>query len=232
VNLITVGGAPAEVVEFNTPLDSRERITSASAWVADHVNVARRLSLDFGLLADFSRGGTPEQSSPFGFYTPARQSAAQPDLIAWNSAAPRAGLAWQAAAHARTGTLRGMFFRSYAPLAGRYLDYGNPNSLGGNVYQWSDANGDGWFEPNERGALLARFGGPYSTISPALRRPYADEWNVGAEMPLPLATARFHPPFSPRREGPHCRYQYRSHWAGLHASDYRRSGARWRRRHL
>jgi hypothetical protein len=81
-----------------------------------------------------------------------------------------------------------MYFRSYAPLAGRYLDYGNPNSLGGSVYQWSDANGDGWFEPNEQGAPLARFGGPYSSISPALRRPYADEWNVGAEMPLPLST--------------------------------------------
>jgi hypothetical protein len=187
VNLITVAGAPAEVVVFDTPLDSRERITAATVWATDHVSVARRLSLDIGLTADFSRGGTPAQSSPFGFYTPARESAAQADLIAWNSVSPRAGVAWQPP-RTRGLVLRGMFFRSYAPLAGRYLDYGNPNSLGGNVYQWSDANGDGWFEPNERGAALARFGGPYSSISPALRRPYADEWNVGAEMPLPLST--------------------------------------------
>jgi hypothetical protein len=185
VNLVTADGAPAEVVVFNTPLDSRESITSATAWVTDHVNPAPRLTLDLGLLADFSRGGIPTQSSPAGFYTPARQVAAQPDLIAWNSVSPRAGLAWQPP-QTHGLVLRGAFSRSYAPLAGRYLDYGNPNSLGGNVYQWSDANGDGWFEPNEQGALLARFGGPYSSISPSLRRPYADEWNVGAEMPLPL----------------------------------------------
>lgn len=187
LNLITVAGAPAEVVEFNTPLDSRERITSASAWVTDHVSLARRLTVDLGAMADFSRGGIPAQSSPFGFYTPVRQVAAQPDLIAWNSLSPRAGLAWQVP-HARGLVLRGAFFRLYAPLAGRYLDYGNPNSLGGNVYSWSDANGDGWFEPGEQGTLLARFGGPYSSISPSLRRPCADEWNLGAEMPLPLST--------------------------------------------
>ena len=187
VNLITDDGAPAEVVVFNTPLDSRDRIATATAWAADRVGIGRRLTFDLGVLADFSRGGIPSQSSPAGFYTPARQIAAQPDLIAWNSVSPRAGLAWQPP-HTHGLVLRGAFFRTYAPLAGRYLDYGNPNSLGGNVYQWSDANGDGWFEPNEQGALLARFGGPYSSISPSLRRPYADEWNVGAEMPLPFAT--------------------------------------------
>ncbi len=187
LNLIRADGLPAEVVEFDTPLDSRERITSASVWATDHMNPVRRLTLDLGLMADFSRGGVPAQSSPFGIYTPARQVAAQSNLIAWNSVSPRAGLAWQVP-HAHGLVMRGAFFRLYAPLAGRYLDYGNPNSLGGNVYQWNDLNGDGWFEPGEQGALLARFGGPYSSISPSLRRPYADEWNLGAEMPLPLST--------------------------------------------
>ena len=187
LNLIRADGLPAEVVEFDTPLDSRERITSASVWATDHMNPVRRLTLDLGLMADFSRGGVPAQSSPFGIYTPARQVAAQSNLIAWNSVSPRAGLAWQVP-HAHGLVMRGAFFRLYAPLAGRYLDYGNPNSLGGSVYQWNDLNGDGWFEPGEQGALLARFGGPYSSISPSLRRPYADEWNLGAEMPLPLST--------------------------------------------
>ena len=187
LNLITADGLPAEVVEFNTPLDSRERIAGASVWATDHMNPVRRLTLDLGLMADFSRGGVPAQSSPFGIYTPARQVAAQSNLIAWNSVSPRAGLAWQVP-HAHGLVMRGAFFRLYAPLAGRYLDYGNPNSLGGSVYQWNDLNGDGWFEPGEQGALLARFGGPYSSISPTLRRPYADEWNLGAEMPLPLST--------------------------------------------
>jgi len=187
LNLITVAGAPAEVVEFNTPLDSREHISSATTSATDHVDLAPRLTLDLGLMADFSRGGLPAQSSPLGFYTPARQFAASPNLIAWNSVSPRAGFAWQVP-HAQGVVFRAAYFRLYAPLAGRYLDYGNPNSLGGSVYQWNDRNGDGWFEPGEQGTLLARFGGPYSSISPSLRRPYADEFNVGAQMPLPFST--------------------------------------------
>jgi hypothetical protein len=76
----------------------------------------------------------------------------------------------------------------YAPLAGRYLDYGNLNSLGGSEYQWLDRNSDGWFQPGEQGDLLRHFGGPYSSISASLHRPRADELNVGADMALPQRT--------------------------------------------
>ena len=86
--------------------------------------------------------------------------------------------------HIERLVLRGGYFRLYSPLAGRYLDFGNPNSLNGNVYQWIDRNSDGKFEPGEEGALLTRFGGAYSSISPSLRRPYADEFNLGAEFAL------------------------------------------------
>lgn len=84
--------------------------------------------------------------------------------------------------HAHGLLARVGYFRLYTPLAGRYLDFGNPNSLGGNQYQWNDLNGDGLFEPGEQGMLLLRFGGPYSSISTSLRRPYADELNVGFEI--------------------------------------------------
>jgi hypothetical protein len=47
-------------------------------------------------------------------------------------------------------------------------------------------NGDGGFQPAEQGALLSRFGGPYSSVSPSLRQPYADEFNVGAAVSLPF----------------------------------------------
>jgi hypothetical protein len=78
--------------------------------------------------------------------------------------------------------LRGSYFRVYVPLAGRYLDFGNPASLGGSEFQWIDKNSDGIFEPGELGPLVLRFGGPFSSISPALARPYADEFDIGAEM--------------------------------------------------
>jgi hypothetical protein len=183
LNLITANGAPAYAMEFNTPLNSRELVRSVSGYFADHVSLTPALSLDLGALADFSRGSLPGQSSPAGAFTSARTFAAQPDLIAWNNLSPRAGFAWLVP-HSHGLTLRGTYFRLYVPLAGRYLDFGNPNSLGGSAYQWNAPNAEGPFLPSEQGTLLLRFGGPYSSISPTLRRPYSDEFNIGAEFPL------------------------------------------------
>jgi len=183
MNLITANAAPAFVMEFNTPLDSRELVRSFSGYVADHVNLTPSVSLDLGAFADFSRGSLPAQSSPAGPFAPARTFAAQPDLIVWNNLSPRAGFAWHVP-HLHSLVLRGTYFRLYTPLAGRYLDFGNPNSLGGSAYQWIASNSNGPFQPSEQGSLLLRFGGPYSSISPWLRRPYSDEFDIGAAFPV------------------------------------------------
>ncbi|MGD0775978.1 MAG: hypothetical protein ABSC05_24440 [Candidatus Solibacter sp.] len=192
MNLITANGVPAFVVEFNTPLDSRELVRSFSSFVADHVSLTPSVSLDLGAFADFSRGSLPAQSSPPGAFAPARTFAPQPDLIVWNSLSPRAGAAWQVP-HSHGLVLRGTYFRLYAPLPGRYLDFGNPNSLGGSAYQWIASNSSDSFQPGEQGSLLLRFGGPYSSISPSLHRPYSDEFDIGAEFPLaPRSVASIH----------------------------------------
>ncbi len=183
LNLITADGAPAFAVEYNTPLDSRERVHAISTYFADHMVLGEGLSADLGVLVDFSRGSLPTQSSPAGGVTGARSYSAFGDSISWNSVSPRAGLAWQIP-HAHGFVVRGTYLRSYSPLAGRYLDYADPNSLGGNVYQWTDRNQDGWFQPDERGELLLRFGGPYSSISPSLQRPYTDEFDVSGQLAL------------------------------------------------
>lgn len=181
MNLITANGVPAYVVELNTPLDSASRVRAGSVYLADHWSLARWFTIDSGAFADFSRGSIPAQSSGVGIFSPARNFRAQPDLISWNSISPRVGFSWQIP-HASRLVARGMYFRLYAPLSGHDLDFGNPNSLGGQQYQWIDRNGDGIFEPGEAGPLLMRFGGPYSSISPSLGRPYSDEFNVGAEL--------------------------------------------------
>jgi hypothetical protein len=181
VNLVTVSNSAAFVVEFNTPLVTRETVRSSSFSITDHATFARGLSFDLGAFADFSRGSLPAQSSPAGTFAPDRMFAAQADLIAWNSISPRVGFAWLIP-RSHGLLIRGGYLRLYAPLAGRDLDFGNPNSLGGSQYQWNDLNSNGQFEPGEQGSLLLRFGGPYSSISPSLRRPYADQFNVGVEL--------------------------------------------------
>jgi hypothetical protein len=155
MNLVTANRLPAFRVEFNTPLDSHDVVRSFSSYFADHVSLTPSLSLDLAAFADFSRGSLPAQSSPAGAFTPARTFGAQPDLIVWNSLSPRAGFAWQVP-YSHGLVLRGMYFRLYPPLAGRYLDFGNPNSLGGSAYQWIAPNSNGPFQPGEQGSLLVR----------------------------------------------------------------------------
>jgi hypothetical protein len=171
MNLVTAGGAPAFVMEFNTPADSRERIRTHSSGVADHMILAPSFTADLGMLADFSRGS----------------AAARPDVIAWNTVSPRAGVAFMPP-HLHGLILRGSYFRVYVPLAGRYLDFGNPDSLGGGMYQWLGTDAAAPFQPQDVGNLLVRFGGPYSSIASGLRRPYAGEFDLGAGLPLARRT--------------------------------------------
>ena len=166
LNLITASGAPAFVVVLNTPQDSRQGVTNLSAHARDAITLQPWLTLDLAVVADLARGGA----------------------IAWNSVSPRAGFALTPGGFRRL-TLRASYARLYAPLAGRYLDFGDPNSLGGLEYQWIDGNHDGRYQPGEMGPLLMRFGGPYSSIDAALRPPHADEFNLGAGISLPWKTS-------------------------------------------
>jgi hypothetical protein len=175
-NLITAAGSPDSVVEFDAPADSRERIQQFSLYARDVVQFVDWLSIDLGLLADFSRGSIPYSGR----------------LIAWNSLSAHAAFA-MVLPDLQWLIVRGGYSRRYAPLAGHYLDFGDPHALSGAEYQWRDLNGDGTFEAGEQGSLLRRFGGQYSSISPSVGRPYGDEINVDIEARLPAqSVARLH----------------------------------------
>jgi hypothetical protein len=186
--LITASGVPADVVELNAPLDSKGHVTSTRVYFQDSLRLASSFAVNVGVTADFSRGSLPAQSSPDGIYFAQRRFQASGDLMSWDTASPVVGFAFNVPGLTSL-TLRGTYNRMYAPLAARYLDYGNPNSISGSVYQWVDGNGDGQFQPNERGMLLRRFGGNVSSIDTSLHRPYADEFKVAAEVALPWRTS-------------------------------------------
>ena len=187
-NVITADGAAAFIVEFNTPVNSTARVSALAWYAADHITLQRSLSLDIAAVADLWRGSLPAQSSPAGSYAPTRNFAARNDLVNWKSLSPRAGFAWQVPGlHALT--LRGAYSRRYAPMAGRYLDFGNPNSLAGSVYKWITPDLDSPFQASQRGELVLRFGGPYSSISPGLARPYTDKFDLGAELRIGRSSA-------------------------------------------
>ncbi len=159
-DVITENGIPAYRIQLNTPPDSRERVQGFAPYARDKIAVTPWMTIDLALVLDLARGWVPRQSGP--------------DLIAWNSASPRAGLALSPPQFRRL-TLRGSYARLDSALAGRYLDFGNANSLGGEEYLAD--------------AVVATFGGQYSQIDSHLKRPYADEFNVAAEARLPLESS-------------------------------------------
>ncbi|MBV9502446.1 MAG: carboxypeptidase regulatory-like domain-containing protein [Acidobacteriaceae bacterium] len=177
LDLITAAGVPAYAVELNTPVDSNGRVESFSIFARDQIRPARWLSMDLGVIGEFSRGSLPPQESPAGAFAPARNFAGQVNVIAWNTASPHTGFTLAVPGFERL-SIGGTYSRFYAPLAARYLDFANPNSLSGLVFSWNDINGDRVFQPGEFGSLLRRFGGAYSNVSPSLHSPHADEFDV------------------------------------------------------
>jgi hypothetical protein len=172
MNLITANGAPAFVVDFNTPAASSSTIRTLSGYIDDTMTLGAGFTVDLSLLAERSTGSVEGVAGT---------------LIAWNSLSPRAAVAWSLLHRI---TLRAGWSRLESPLAGHYLDYGNPNALSGEEYQWNDTNGNGWFDPGERGNLIMRFGGAYSSISRDLRQPYANHIDAGLSIRLaPETTA-------------------------------------------
>jgi hypothetical protein len=172
---VFAGGASAHTVHLNTPLDSRGRPAEITVSVAGTGPLGHWLSLSGGADFVFARGTLPPQSSPPGSFASAREFPRGQTVISWRDAVPWTAIRL-APPFARRLSLTGHYRRTLKPLAGRYLDYANPNSLSGEEY-------------SPEGFLLRRFGGAYSAIDPALARPYSDEFSASLDAELPRALA-------------------------------------------
>ena len=177
----TVDGQPDSAILLHTPRTTFADVGHLTFSADDQIRLGKRVSLDLGLSFVAWNGSLPAQGPP----TDGRefQFPAQPNLIAWRNAAPRAAIAWQPSG-ATPLVIRAGYLRFFYPLAARYFDYGNPNGLSGDEYRWVDANQDGQFFYDETTVLLRRFGGAVSTIDPNLKPPHEDEFFASAEWKL------------------------------------------------
>ncbi|MBZ5676798.1 MAG: hypothetical protein LAP61_21360 [Acidobacteriia bacterium] len=177
----TVDGQPDTVTLLHSPRTTFADVGHFTFSTDDQIRLGQSVNLDLGLTFAASNGSLPAQGPP----TDGRQFQfpAQSNLITWRNAAPRAAIAWQPS----SGTplvIRAGYSRFFYPLAGRYLDYGNPNGLSGDEYRWIDANQDGQFFYDEATTLLRRFGGAVSMIDPNLQPPHDDQFFASAEWKL------------------------------------------------
>ncbi len=160
-----VAGIPARVWVPQLPAApvSGRHVNDLTAYASDLVQIASRLTFEAGLRADLTTGS----------------ASTRPGGVSWKTLAPRVSIRWAP----DVVTLYAAYSRYYAPLSLDWLAFGDPGSPTSDVFRWTDANGDGRFEPGEQGPLVAVAGWGQGTgsIDPALRAPQADEVTFGAE---------------------------------------------------
>ncbi len=183
VNIITSGGAPFLAQLLNTPVSNKQNVRGLGLFVHDEVGLGAYLSGSFGLRYDDWRGSLPAQSSPDGTFAPAREFAADGDVIGWRSLAPRAALLFDTFGDGRL-VFVGAFSQYVHQLATSTLSFANPNSLGVRLVPWNDLNGDGQFQAGEGGATMNVAGGPIGQVDPELRAPLTREFRLGLEYAL------------------------------------------------
>lgn len=164
----TVGGLPARVWDYGwAGPTSTWRGSEIAAYAADQFRY-RQLSVDAGLRYESSRA----------------TAAGSEGQIEWTGVTPRLVARLRPFPEERPNFV---LLAGYAQYLNRLplnlLAYGDPAAAQGVVYRWLDGNGDGVFQPAERGALVARVGpgGPFASIDAGLKPPRSKEVFLGFE---------------------------------------------------
>ncbi len=164
----TVGGVPARLWNYGWagPV-SKWRGSELSVYATDHVRYGV-LSVDAGLRYETSRA----------------TAAGSDGRIGWTGLSPRFFARVRPLPHERPNlVLLAGYAWYYNRLPLQLLAYGDPAAAQGRVFQWLDRNGDGRFQPGERGAMISRVGpgGSFSSIDPGLKPPLTKEFFLGFE---------------------------------------------------
>ncbi|MCG6923596.1 MAG: TonB-dependent receptor [Acidobacteria bacterium] len=149
--------------------DSRRHLLDLAAWAADRLTWGDRLSVEAGVRLERTTGAA---------------TGAGPG-VSWTSLLPRLSARWRLTEAGRLTAFAGWGEYRHRLLL-EHLAFGDPNGSWASVYGWTDANGDGLYEPAERGTLIARVGpgaaeGSLTSLDPGLRPPRTREVVGGIE---------------------------------------------------
>jgi hypothetical protein len=164
-----VNGNPARVWDYTTSGRAfQARQLTLAAYVGDTMTINPRLIVDGGLRFEMVRGSAE----------------GNPQNVSWYDWFPSAGVRWEFTTAKHIATL--VRFERYGhrlPLGD--LAYGDSSAPTASVYQWTATSADP--AVSQRGALVSRVGPgtggdpSFSTLDPALQRPYVNELMFGFE---------------------------------------------------
>jgi hypothetical protein len=173
-------GAADEVRLRNTPLISKEALNQIGFFVDDIVTLNPRTTLKLGLRYDAYEGYLPEQNSEAGTWVPARTFPERRNILDVGSIAPRLGLVYSLEENGRSA-LKASWGRYYHQFATGFPNFANQNGSLFDTYDWTDLNGDRFFQNGEQGPILSRGIAAQNLVDPDFIHPHTDEFTVGVE---------------------------------------------------
>jgi hypothetical protein len=165
-----VDARPARVWEYEWGgPESHRHVLDLAAWAAEHLTWGDRLEVEAGVRLERTTG-TAEGGA---------------QGVSGTAVLPRLAARLRLTDAGRL-TLFGGWGEYRHRLLLEDLAFGDPSGPYASVYGWSDTNGDGLYDPGERGKLVARAGpgaaeGSLSRVDPKLRSPRTREVVGGIE---------------------------------------------------
>jgi hypothetical protein len=168
VNGVTLSHQPAEIRAFNFPVFPSNRENSISAYLNDHWQVNRRVTVNLGVRLDHDHAWVPEQTKSQGQFGNAG-TYPRFDANTWTDIAPRTGVAWDITGDAKT-VVKGTWGVYNNGMADTFAQTFNQNAVGYVDYRWRDLNGNDDYDPGEVDLSLS--GGDFIGISAASNNIY------------------------------------------------------------
>jgi hypothetical protein len=172
-------GVPYQVVLYNYPYHTLDKMRTVSAFVKDEWLIGSRATLNVGARFERYHVFLPAQSKPAGQFYPAGDFP-YTDVLTWNNWAPRIGLSLPIDENKRTVLKATYGWYNFATQA-TYGDTFNNNAAQTSTYRWNDLNGNRNFDAGELGTFVTSTGAKSSIINPDLKQPKTHEITASVE---------------------------------------------------
>jgi hypothetical protein len=175
-------GVPYQVIVYNYPYHTLNKMTTQSLFVRDAWRVGERATLNLGVRYERYHIFLPAQSKAAGRFYPAGDFP-YTDILTWNNWAPRVGLSLPLDKSNRTvlKATYGWYNFATQPI---YADAYNRNALNSTTYRWNDLNHNLNYDDGEFGTFVSSSGALSSVTNPDLRQPKTHEVTASLERQL------------------------------------------------
>lgn len=181
---IVSNGVPNSVRLVNNASGHQESGVNTGIYIQDSWHLGR-VTINPGLRYERFVMSIPKQSAAAGTWVPAREFAAQNNIVNWNTLSPRFGVSWDMFGDGRTAMKAGL--SRYDRLAGVTLVQPlNQKNIAFQTCPWADTNGDLRAQNDEiafprcTGSLQPSLG----LVDENLKRPFQWEYNISVQRQL------------------------------------------------